>query len=106
VYKNETDKDNWERQEVFSSNISINGKAELLAELLTDSEPGTYLVEAISISENNDTTEAKKYFTLYSSASKHLLGKMLNWSMVSKSKAEPGEVVQLLFGSAAKKTKV
>ena len=106
VFGDENDKNKWAREEVFSQQVRFNGEIIVLTELLKNSKPGEYLVIASTVGSLNDTLSTKKFIQLYSFDSKQLPGKMVNWSQVTKTKAEPGEVVKLIVGSAAKKSKL
>ena len=77
-----------------------------MSDFLNSGVAGEYVLEARSISEEGDTTVAQQYITLYSNESKRLPGKMIDWSVVNKTTAEPGEIVKLTIGSATKKSKI
>ena len=47
----------------------------------------------------------ERYFTLYSIDSKQVPANEISWNIISDSKAEPGETVQIVVGSAAKKSR-
>ncbi|NOX86310.1 MAG: hypothetical protein GXO86_10165, partial [Chlorobi bacterium] len=105
VYGNDDKKENWNRQLLFVDTTEVKGTIEILQKTFAGINPGEYLLTAQTLTKDGDTVKAEHYFTLYSSQSKKLAVKELGWSTVTKTKAEPGDVVQLIMGSAAKKTK-
>lgn len=106
VYGNENKQKNRPRQSVYTGKAGFHGTTEVLQETLASSKPGEYLLTATALTGDGDTIKAEKYFTLYSTQTKQSAVNNIEWSTVTKKKAEPGEVVQLIVGSAAKKTKV
>lgn len=106
IYKNEGNKATWDKVNVLSEKISFNGKATILEDFFSDSKAGEYAINARTITNAGDTIESKRFITLFSSETKHLPGKMIDWSMMTEKKAEPGDVVQLIIGSAAKKSRI
>ena len=104
AYKDENNKSSWQRQEVYSGQWHIKGDSTVLAGQLKTWSPGEYLIVLQNVSDT--LVKAEQYFTLYSTETKKLPVKDLFWSSTTAVKAEPGDVVQIVFGSAGKKTKV
>ena len=106
VYGKENNKQNWPKQLVYNGKTEFRGTTGILKKILAEAKPGNYLLSAKTITGKGDTVEAKKYFTFYSSKSKQRATNDIIWSAITKKKAEPGDVVQLVIGTAAKKTRV
>lgn len=105
-YKNENEKEAWTKQLVSSNKAEVNGSKTILAETLKSAEIGEYFILAKAITLSGDTIQSKRFFTLFSAQSKKLPGKPVEWFNISNQKAEPGEILQLAIGSAAKKSKI
>ncbi len=104
VYKNEDKKSTWQRQKIYAEQIDISGDEVLLKDQLKTWTPGEYF---ITIKDISDTIiKAEEYFTLFSSGTKKLPVNEIFWSTTTMRTAEPGDVLQLIVGSADKKTKV
>ncbi|RLD40122.1 MAG: hypothetical protein DRI89_12650, partial [Bacteroidetes bacterium] len=106
IYKNEADKMTWKQTNLYSETVLVEGEGKLFADKMSSLQLGEYFVEASAIDKYGDTVKAELYFTLYDSDSKKLAGNEIFWSALSKEVAEPGETVQLIVGSSAKKTKL
>ncbi len=104
VYKNEDEKDTWKREKVYADKVIISGEEMLLSEQLKSFTPGEYLITAQDVSDT--LIKAEQYVTLYSTTTKKLPVNEIFWSTVTEKTAEPGDVLQLVVGSADKKTKV
>ncbi|MBC8320428.1 MAG: hypothetical protein H8E34_06885 [Bacteroidetes bacterium] len=106
IYKNEDDPHTWEKIKISAEQLSINGKIALPASLFSGLIPGEYMIVAEGIDDFGDPVENKHFFTLFSSSGKKLPGNMINWYALSETEAEPGEIIKLVVGSAASKSKL
>jgi len=104
VYKNEDQKSSWKREKIYSSNMIISGEDVLLTEQLKTFNPGEYLITVQDLSDTIIKTE--RYFTLYSTETKKIPKKEIFWSTITNKTAEPGDIVQIVVGSANKKAKI
>ncbi|MEE4259768.1 MAG: alpha-2-macroglobulin family protein, partial [Bacteroidales bacterium] len=104
VYKNENQKSTWKREKIYAGKLTIHGKERILKDKLSSLEPGVYY---IAIEDVSDTLiKAEKYITLYSTTSAKIPENEIFWSAITDYSAEPGETIQLVVGSADKKTKI
>jgi uncharacterized protein YfaS (alpha-2-macroglobulin family) len=104
AYKDEDQKSTWKKEKLVTKQITIQGKEFILKEELATLEPGIYY---ITIEDVADTLiKSEKYITLYSTASNKFPEKEMLWSTLTQYVAEPGETIQLVVGSADKKTKI
>lgn len=103
-YKNEDQKDTWKREKIFTADLTIHGKEFVLKDELKSLNPGTYFIQIGDVSDT--LIKAEKYVSLYSTESNKIPGKEIFWSMITDKSAEPGEHIQLVVGSADKKSKI
>jgi len=104
VYKNENQKSTWKREKIYADKLTVHGEEHILKDKLSSLEPGVYY---IVIEDNSDTLiKAEKYITLYSTTSGNIPENEIFWSAITDYSAEPGETIQLVVGSADKKTKI
>jgi hypothetical protein len=104
VYKNENQKSTWKREKIYAGKLTVHGKEHILKDKLSSLEPGVYY---IAIEDVSDTLiKAEKYITLYSTSSAKIPENEIFWSAITDYSAEPGETIQLVVGSADKKTKI
>ncbi len=106
IYKDENRKNKWPKTTVLETTVRVDGEKQLLKDELNRWSPGEYLVVAQSVDKHGDTVETLRFFKLYSTAGKKIPGNEIFWTTLSREKAEPGETLKLVVGSAAKKTKV
>jgi len=105
VYANEDDKTTWPKKKFTDSEVVLEkGKADVYS-ILSANSPGEYLAKVSAMNQTGDTVKVERYFTLYSIDSKQLPANEISWNVISKSKAEPRESVQIVVGSAAKKSR-
>lgn len=105
IYGNENDKTTWPRKSFTDSEVLIkNGKSDLNS-ILSLNSPGEYLVKVTALNQSGDTVKAEHYFTVYSIDSNELPANEISWNVVSTNKAEPGETLQVVVGSAAPKSR-
>ena len=105
VYGNENQMKNRKRLLISNDTVKFKGTKEILKNVFAEMKAGEYLFTAQTITQSGDTVKTEHYFIFYSTQSKKVPVSDLAWSTVTKKKAEPGDVVQLVIGSAAKKTK-
>jgi len=104
AYKDEYQKNKWKKEKIATKKVSIHGKKFILKDELKSLDPGVYY---IAIEEVSDTLiKAEKYLTLYSTSSSKIPEKEILWSALTQYVAEPGETIQLVVGSADKKSKI
>ncbi len=104
-FKNEDDRMNWRKDLVQSDRLTVSGKENVLSDFLSSAEPGSYMIEAVSGDDGQDSSVTRKFITIYSNQTAKLPGNMIHWSTVNKEVAEPGEMVTLSVGSAAKRSR-
>ncbi|MEJ2593883.1 MAG: alpha-2-macroglobulin family protein [bacterium] len=104
-FKEEGDRINWRKDLVQSSQYSLSGKANVLSDFLSTADPGEYMMEAVYRDDSQDSSVSRKFITIYSNRTAKLPGNMIHWSTVDKEVAEPGEMVSLSVGSAAKRSR-
>ena len=103
-YKNEIDPLTWDKTKVAEGQLTILGSGTIPANLFSELEQGEYLIIAEGKDNQGNTIETKQVFTLYSSSGKKMPGNMIEWVAVTSNKAEPGETIKLVVGSATRKT--
>jgi len=104
VYQNEEEKSTWKREKVYADKLIISGEKTLLVEQLASMAPGEYF---ITVRDMSDTLiKAEQYVTLYSAVTKKLPVNLIFWSTITEHTMQPGDILQLVVGSADKKTKV
>ena len=104
AYKDEDQKSTWKKEKIYSEKLTVHGEEFILKDQLSSLEPGAYY---IAIEDNSDTLiKAEKYITLYSTSSDKVPENEIFWSAVTDHSAEPGETIQLVVGSADKKSKI
>ena len=106
AFADEDEMKNWQQKEVYSTTLPVKGSTVVLTDFFNSADPGVYLLKATSELPGGDTARAEQYLTLASLGSKKVPGNVLDWSHVDRKTAEPGEVIKLLVGSAAKKSQV
>lgn len=106
IYKDEDDRNTWKREKISDQQITITGKKLLPANYLDELPPGEYLIVASGKENDGEIVENTSSFTLFASSGKKLPGNMINWSLLSKKEAEPGETLKLIVGSAARKSRI
>ncbi len=103
-YKDELEKENWPKTKISSTSFSFTGKQWVFQDELKTLDPGVYQLRLETTNDFGEETSTEAFFTLYSSQSKKPAGNPVFWASLNKTKAEPGETVQLLVGSMAKKS--
>lgn len=101
-FTNENNPDTWER-DVQVYNQTLNTPADSVVNLtgLRDWKPGRYLGTLTTTDVYGEKVEWKKVFTVYAPDEDKVPANELFWSHISTLQAEPGQTVNLLFGSAA-----
>ncbi len=102
AYKDEGNPYSWPSSLMASVEMNIHGKGSIPSEIFNDIEIGEYLLVAKASDISGTDVVLKQKFTIYSSSGKKLPGNMINWYVVDKTRALPGETVKLIIGSAAK----
>ena len=94
----ENDKNLWAKTLFATIDMEINGNTTIFSKRLQLLKPGEYL--AIATVKGEPAAPVKKFFTVSSERSKRLPVKTIFWHILSREKAEPGDVLQLSTGSA------
>ncbi|MCH8317971.1 MAG: hypothetical protein IIA88_05655, partial [Bacteroidetes bacterium] len=103
VYDDENNVYKWERaNKVYETKFDTDKEKTVVLNNISTWKPGKYLMEIISNDKYGEEVKQIKYFTLYSIKDKKPPYKTIDWFSVLNSKAEPGEKVQILIGSAEK----
>lgn len=105
-YKNESNIENKEKQEVLSTSVKINGSQNILSDELKNLNPGEYQLVVLAKDKEGKTVEVKQYFTLYSPDKSTLANNNILSMMIDKNTAHPGEDVILSISSSNKKSKI
>lgn len=106
VYKDEDDRSTWEKEKISDQQITITGKMPLPTNYFAELLPGEYMIVVNGKENDGEMIENTNFFTLFSSSGKKLPGNMINWSVLSKTEAEPGETIKLIVGSAARRSQI
>ena len=106
VRMNEDDPFTWEKVQIKSNEISIDGTLTTSSDLFTDLDIGQYLITAEGVDGSGEKVINKRLFTLFSTDGKKMPVNQINWSTVTQKVAEPGETIKLIIGSSASKTKL
>lgn len=106
IFKNEDDKNTWDKEKLFEKQININGQTSFKKDFLDISMPGEYMIVAQGKDISGNRVETKHFFTAFSTTGKSMPGNMINWTALNKNVAEPGEILKLSVGSAAKKSQI
>jgi len=104
IYKNEDDKNTWEKEKISEKKVPLKGITTLQDEFMEISTPGEYMIVARGNDNTGKPVESKHFFTVFSTIGRTMPGSMINWVALNKNEAEPGEILKLVIGSAAKKT--
>lgn len=103
VYKDENNHLNWEvGKEVFSSAFDTEVTDSVELKNLNNWSPGKYKYTATSKDKNGVVVEDIFYFTLFAPSYKSAPSNEVLWIKELKTKAEPGEQVSVLIGTAEK----
>ncbi|MCF8332153.1 MAG: hypothetical protein K9H84_06850 [Bacteroidales bacterium] len=102
-YKTELDKSKWETdEEVFSCNFKTAKADSLVLNCASDWEEGVYRITIKARDVFDQLVTKEKYFTLYDPEDNDMPLRTFFWTETDKTKAEPGENVNLILGSSAK----
>ena len=104
IYKNEDDKNTWHKENIFKKQINIVGQTSFKKGFLDISMPGEYMIVAQGKDISGKQVETKHFFTVFSTTGRTMPGNMINWAVLNKNVAEPGETLKLVVGSAAKRS--
>jgi hypothetical protein len=107
IYDGEDNPENWERgQAIFS--FPFDTEVDSLVALLGLSawKPGIYLLEMKAPDAFGEMVTSEQYITAFDPSSGTMPGNEPLWKYAIKKKAEPGETVSMLFGSAEKDVRV
>lgn len=100
-YAGENNPDNWERAEqVFSQTLNTPADSVVNFSNLNNWKHGRYLATLTTTDVYGEKVEWKKVFTVFDPDEDKVPANELFWSHLSNNQAEPGQTVQLLFGSA------
>jgi len=106
IYKDEDDRNTWKREKLIDQQFTVNGKTKLPANYFNNLVPGEYMIVASGKDNYGEEIKTTNFFTLFSSSGKKMPGNMISWSALSTKEAEPGEIVKLVVGSAARKSRI
>ena len=106
AFGSEADRTTWNKKEVAAQTIRINGTGKYFAKRLKTLSPGEYLITVKSTTKTGSVVKDKRFVTLYSQKSKTVPASSVLWFTTNKIKAEPGEIVKILLGTAVKNTRV
>ena len=107
VYKDEDKRENYAREkEVLNIKFDTEKDKIFKSSQLSALAQGLYLAETISEDKYGEEVKTLNYFTLFSEKATAMPTVIADWFSALKTKAEPGENVQLLIGSSYKDVKV
>jgi len=93
-------------KKIFSKKqINIVGQTSFKKGFLDISMPGEYMIVAQGKDISGKQVETQNtFFTVFSTTGRTMPGNMINWAVLNKNVAEPGETLKLVVGSAAKRS--
>jgi len=107
IYNGEDDPNNWDKGEpVFSSFFDTERDSLFTLDGLSGWKPGTYLLEIKSVDAFGEEVVSKKLITAFSPDTRIMPENKPFWVHLMNPKAEPGEMVSVLFGTAEKDCRV
>ncbi len=102
-YKTGLDKNLWKvEKQVFNCNFDTENSDSLFMNCAADWNEGVYRLTIKANDAFGEEVERKKYFTLYDPETDNMPEKTFFFTEINKTTAEPGEELNLLFGSSAK----
>jgi len=107
VYKDEDNITRWEKEkQVFYTKFDTGELKEFKLSGLQQWKTGKYLAEMQSKDRFGNEIKEIKYFTLFSGKGNQAPYQLLDWFVVPKGTAEPGETAVILIGSSDKNVRV
>ena len=106
VYGNEDNPDTWPKDEISKLTLKTNGKTEIPNSFFKSLTIGMYM--AIATAKDDDGNEIFKnhIFSVYDNKGKKMPENIINWHIIEKNMAEPGDDIKLLVGTSAPKSRV
>ncbi|MDZ7742661.1 MAG: MG2 domain-containing protein [Bacteroidota bacterium] len=103
LYDNENEPSTWARSEaLLDLSFASSENKEVRLDKLQSWDCGIYLLEMRSEDAFGQAVNVEEYFTLYSPKEKEVPASELSWFLSLQEKAEVGDVIPVLIGSAAK----
>ncbi|MDH5603767.1 MAG: MG2 domain-containing protein, partial [Cyclobacteriaceae bacterium] len=107
VYKNEDKYKEWEKvTKVYDRDFNTADNKEITLNKLPEWASGYYVLEATSKDAFGQEVKKIQYMTVFDENEKSCPVNEIGWFVPLKTRAEPGETVDFLIGSAAKGVKV
>lgn len=105
-YKEEMDRHSWPKKEILSATRSFTGSTTLFGETIKDWKVGYYLLTVETVEESGEPVKVEQYFSLFTPEGKKMPEYDIYFAALTAATAEPGESVQLVLGSMAKKSRI
>ena len=106
AYKNEENQIQWRSNPVLSKNLSWSGDTTLPETTIQDLKAGYYKFVFSAKDQSGEEVTNSLTTLVFDSKSKKPAANKAFWFYLSKTKAEPGETIQLIIASAEKNTRV
>jgi len=106
VYGNEDDPNTWPKKEVSKLILEANGKTEIPKSLFNSLTIGKYMAVATTSDEKGNEIFKNHFFSVYDKKGKKMPENTISWHIIEKKIAEPGDVVKLIVGTSAPKSRI